>query len=499
MDELKKNGVLLHISSLPSPWGIGTLGKSAYDFIDFLKMAGQSCWQILPIGPTGYGDSPYQSFSTFAGNPYFIDLDDLEQRGLLQKSEYSDIDWGEQPDKADYGRMHKHRFPVLLKASDRLLKNPPEEYEKFCRENEWWLEDYAVFMTIKLLEGQKAWTQWAPELRDREKNALERIRREHAPAVNYWKTVQYLFFSQWDRLHARAKEQGIDIIGDLPIYVAPDSVDVWAHPDLFQLDEKHIPSEVAGCPPDGFSDDGQLWGNPLFDWEYMQKDGYLWWTQRIGYLTSVYDIIRIDHFRGFDSYYAIPYGEKNAKNGRWKEGPGIALFQKVEAAIGKKRIIAEDLGFLTDSVRKLLKDSGFPGMKVLEFAFDTRDDNNNEYLPHNYPENCVAYIGTHDNETVQGWIRSADPKDIEYAVRYLKLSEPANYHWEMMEALWNTEAALTIVQAQDLLGLGSESRMNTPSTTGNNWQWRLLPGDLNRVLAEKLRKEMIRFQRTGIE
>ena len=463
------------------------MGQSAREFVDFLVKAGQSYWQILPVCPTSYGDSPYQSFSTFAGNPYFIDLDQLEQEGLLEKSEYDTIDWESTPDKVNYGALYNKRYSILKKAAVRFLLNPPEAFDEFCDENRYWLDDYALFMTLKGINNGISWLDWEESLKYHEEEALKTMREEHEEEVLFWKILQFLFFSQWKVLRSYANERGIDIIGDLPFYVALDSVDVWAHPELFQLDEGRRPTGVAGCPPDGFSATGQLWGNPLFDWEVHRKDGYGWWIRRIGYLCSVYNVLRIDHFRGFDSYYAIPYGAKDAGAGSWHEGPGIELFRTMEQVIGPQRIIAEDLGFMTESVRKLLKESGFPGMKVLEFAFDRRDDNNSDYLPYNYISHCVAYTGTHDNDTIQGWFTSADPEDTAYAKDYLRLKDERNYHWDMMCALWQSVAELTIVQAQDLFGLGSESRMNTPSTLGSNWIWRALPGSFDEALAEKLR------------
>ena len=308
--------------------------------------------------------------------------------------------------------------------------------------------------------------------------------------ILFWKAVQYLFFNQWSELKSYANEKGISMIGDLPIYVSLDSVDVWAHPELFQLDEGKVPKEVAGVPPDGFSADGQLWGNPLFDWEYMEENHFTWWVNRIKYLCEVYDTLRIDHFRGFDSYFAVPYGETTARNGYWKQGPGMRLFEELERAIGKQPIIAEDLGYLTDSVRKLLKDSGFPGMKVMEFAFDSRDASGSEYLPHNYIPNCVAYAGTHDNDTILGWFAEASAEDTAYCREYLAISEGQEANWSMMCALWSSVADLTIVQAQDILGLGSEARMNEPSTVGNNWRWRAVSGVFTKQLAQKLRRKM---------
>ena len=376
------------ISSLPSPYGIGTLGAEARKFADFLAAGGQSCWQLLPVGPTSYGDSPYQSFSSFAGNPYFIDLDILAEWGLLEPEEYQFLNWGNDPGQADYELLYKNRFQVLRLAVSRLSRG--DKFE--MRGTLWgadWLEDYALFMALKDKFGGASWLDWPEELRLREPASLALARKELAAEIDFWKWVQHLFFSQWWSLKEYVNQKNISIIGDLPIYVALDSADVWANPDQFQLDENGRPTEVAGCPPDGFSADGQLWGNPLFDWERMKKDGYAWWLKRIAWQFQICDTLRIDHFRGFDSYYAIPYGDATAKNGRWKPGPGIGFFKAVNKALGKKDIIAEDLGFLTPSVHKLLKDSGYPGMKVLEFAFDSRDTGS-DYLPHCYSPQCVA-------------------------------------------------------------------------------------------------------------
>ena len=480
----------MHLSSLPSPYGIGTMGKEARKFVDFLQASGQSCWQLLPVCPTSYGDSPYQSYSTFAGNPYFIDLDYLEEMGLLAKSDYEAIDWESAPDKVNYGVLYQKRYPVLRKAAERFLQNPSEDFEGFCSENAAWLSDFALFMALKDVHGGAQWSEWKAPLRNRDAEALKAAESEQKDNVLFWKVLQYLFFKQWAELKAYANERGISIIGDLPIYVSLDSVDAWAHPELFQLDENKVPKEVAGCPPDGFSADGQLWGNPLYDWGYMEADHFTWWIHRIEYLCKVYDTLRIDHFRAFDSYYAIPYGETTARNGRWKQGPGMKLFDEVERAIGRQPIIAEDLGYLTDSVRKLLKDSGFPGMKVLEFAFDSRDSSGNEYLPHNYIPICVAYAGSHDNDTILGWFADADPEDTAYCKEYLDISDGDELNWSMMSSLWRSVAELTIVQAQDLLGLGSEARMNAPSTVGSNWCWRAVSGVFTDELAEKMRRKM---------
>ena len=494
---MRKSGILMHISSLSSPYGIGTMGQTARQFVDFLKEGGQQCWQLLPICPTSYGDSPYQSYSTFAGNPYFIDLDELEKIGLLQKEDYEHIDWECSPDKVNYGTMYQKRYRVLRKAVARFLECPPEDFDSYCQENDFWLADFALFMALKDVHEGAPWSEWREPLRNRDERALKQAAEENEENTIFWKVLQYLFFRQWNELKAYANERGISIIGDLPIYVSLDSVDVWAHPELFQLDENKIPKEVAGCPPDGFSAEGQLWGNPLFDWGYMEEHGFSWWIERIRYLCNVYDTLRIDHFRGFDAYYAIPYGDTTAKNGYWKQGPGMKLFNAVERAIGRQPIIAEDLGHLTDSVRQLLKDSGFPGMKVMEFAFDSRDESGNEYLPHNYIENCVAYAGTHDNDTILGWFAEADSEDTDYAKKYLKISEGDSLNWSMMDVLWESVANMVIIQAQDILDLGSEARMNQPSTVGANWQWRALPGVFTQELASRLKNKMEIYNRLG--
>lgn len=481
----RSSGILLHISSLPSPYGIGTMGREARKFVDFLALAGQKYWQILPVCPTSYGDSPYQSFSTFAGNPYFIDLDLLAKDGLLKPEEYKDIDWGGAPDRVDYAVLYEKRYPVLHKACARLLASPTPEYEEFCRENDFWLPDYALFMALKDAHKGVAWLGWEPELVRRDPAALAEARRAHADEISFWQAVQYLFFRQWSALKTYANEKGVQIIGDLPIYVAADSVDVWASPQEFQLDEDLLPTEVAGCPPDAFSATGQLWGNPLYDWDEMKKNGYSWWVRRIRHTCGIYDMVRIDHFRGFAGYYAIPYGNETAVGGRWRTGPGIDLFRTIERELGRQEIIAEDLGFLTQEVHDLLAATGYPGMKVLEFAFDSRDGGG--YLPHSYPRSCIAYTGTHDNEPVNGWFDTTNEYATARAVDYLQLNEEEGYHWGMLRGIWSSVADLAIVQAQDILGLGHEARMNTPSTLGGNWCWRALPGAFDRELAKKLR------------
>ena len=491
---MRKAGILMPVYSLPSPYGLGTMGQAAHAFIDFLKQAGQSCWQVLPVGQTGYGDSPYQSFSSYAGNPYFIDLDYLVGDGLLKPEEYQNLDWGSSPEQVDYALQYETRYPVLKLAAKRLIARGDKPFLAFCKEHSFWLEDYALFMAIKEKNDNKSWYNWPEGERLRDKKTLERDKAELKDTVDFWKAVQYLFFRQWNNMKEYANSQGISIIGDVPIYVSGDSADVWANPQEFQLAEDGTPTEVAGCPPDDFCEDGQLWGNPLFDWEHMKKDGYRWWLSRIEFQFRLYDTLRIDHFRGFEAYYAIPYGDKTARNGRWRPGPGIDFFNTVNKKLGRRDIIAEDLGFLTESVFQLLRDTGYPGMKVLEFAFSSRDQGSN-YLPHTYGTHCVVYPGTHDNDTIQGWMHSAPAKDVKFAKDYLRLNKREGYHWGMMRGAWSSPADLAVVQMQDVLGLGSEARMNIPSTMGGNWQWRALPGAFSRKLAKKLHYVMKVYQR----
>ena len=481
---MRTSGVLMPISSLPSPYGIGTMGKAARKFVDFLVKGGQTYWQILPICPTSYGDSPYQSFSSFAGNPYFIDLDTLCEEGLLKKKECESFDWGESEKSIDYGTMYVSRYKLLRKAYDRFMKQVPEDYSRFCEKEKEWLDEYALFMALKDANNGVSWAEWDEKLRIRDKKTLGKAKKDYAGDIEFYKVLQYLFFKQWHNLKEYANKKGIQIIGDVPIYVAADSADVWANPKQFYLDEDLNPIEVAGCPPDGFSADGQLWGNPLFRWDEMKKDDYAWWTKRIKAMSELYDIVRIDHFRGFDSYYAIPAKDTTAKNGKWKKGPGMDLFHTLEKKLGKLPIIVEDLGFLTESVHKLLEDSGFPGMKVIQFAFDSREGS--DYLPHTYTNHCVVYTGTHDNDTVMGWMKTAPKESVEFAREYLNLTKEEGYNWGMMRAAWSSVADMAIVPMQDLLGLGSEARINIPSTLGENWKWRVTEDQITDKLAKKL-------------
>ncbi len=482
-------GILLSVSSLPGRFGIGCFSRSAYDFVDWLKEAGQTYWQILPLGPTSYGDSPYQSFSTFAGNPYFISLDELIEEGVLTEKECKSADFGKKADDIDYEKVYKKRYPLLRKAYERSRVSENPDYVRFVEENRWWLSDYALFMAVKDRFEGAPWTEWAEDIRLRWQNAMDYYRRELYYDIEFQQYLQYKFFSQWRRLKAYANEKGIRIIGDIPIYVAMDSADTWAHPELFQLDENNVPTAVAGCPPDGFSADGQLWGNPLYRWDYHRNTGYDWWMSRLWYCFQMYDVVRIDHFRGFDEYYSIPFGAENAKDGHWEKGPGIDLFRCMEQRLGRHQVIAEDLGYVTDSVRELVRESGFPGMKVLEFAFDSRDSGSaNDYLPHNYIENSVAYTGTHDNETITGWFKSITKEERQMARDYLcDQHTPAKELYKSFIALvMRSNSRMCIVPMQDYMGLDNRCRMNQPSTLGKNWKWRLVKGELSEELQEEI-------------
>ena len=490
---MRTSGILMHISSLPGSTGIGTLGEEAFKFVDFLKESGQTYWQVLPLCPTSYGDSPYQSFSTFAGNPYFIDFDLLCSDGLLKKSDYEKISWGSDSEKIDFPTIYKNRFKVLEKAYKKFdLLNPA--FIEFCDENKYWLDDFALYMALKNSFNGKSWNEWPTKLKTREKSALKAKMVELNSEIDFQKFIQYLFFKQWSNLKKYANENGVSIIGDVPIYVAGDSADVWANPKQFLLDNDCNPIDVAGCPPDAFSDEGQLWGNPLYDWEYMKKDNYSWWKQRIKHQYSLCDVIRIDHFRGFESYYCIPANSKTAKIGEWRKGPGIEFFREIENDLGKMNIIAEDLGYLTPAVKRMLKQSKYPGMKVLQFAFDT--DEENDYLLHNFTKNSVAYVGTHDNDTIMGYMTKTAPrKTRKRAKEYLRLTRKEGYNWGMMKAVWSSNSDTVIVTMQDLLGLGNEARMNYPSTVNNNWQWRANNDYLSDELAEKIKYYTALYQR----
>jgi len=484
---MRRSGVLLPITSIWSEYGIGAFSEECYEFVDFLEKAGQSLWQILPLGPTGYGDSPYQSFSTFAGNPYFIDLKKLIEAGWITKEDCEEgLSEGEaeQDRYVDYEKIYLTRFQILKKAYLNSGISQDEEFRKFCAENAYWLDDYALYMAVKNSFGGKSWSEWDEDIRLRAPAALKKYREKFAKEVEFYQFQQYLFEKQWFALKAYANKKGIKIIGDIPIYVALDSADTWASPELFQLDENRVPTDVAGCPPDAFSATGQLWGNPLYRWEYHKETGYEWWIKRIERCYELYDIVRIDHFRGFDEYYSIPYGDETAEAGRWKEGPGYDIFKAIKEKSGKKEVIAEDLGYLTPSVMKLVKKSGYPGMKVLLFAFDSREPSN--YLPHNYDHNCVVYTGTHDNDTVEGWIKSAGRADVSFALKYLGVKRRKDLRKALIRAALSSTADTAVIPLQDYLGLDNSARINKPSTIGTNWKWRLLPGELSEELAQEM-------------
>lgn len=493
-------GVLMHISSLPSEYGIGCFSKSAYAFVDWLKGAGQCYWQILPLVPTSYGDSPYQSFSTYAGNPYFISLEELIREGVLTKEECDQVDFGKDVEDIDYKKLYLGRFPLLRKAYERSNISQNSEYIKFIEENNWWLNDYAMFMAIKDKFYGAPWTHWPEDIKLRYASAMDYYGRELYFDIEFYQYIQFKFYEQWKNLKEYANKNGVRIIGDIPIYVAMDSADVWSRPELFQLDQKNIPVAVAGCPPDGFAATGQLWGNPLYSWDYHKATGYDWWISRVRYCYKFYDVLRIDHFRGFDEYYSIPYGMTTAVNGHWEKGPGIELFNAIKGALGDCEIIAEDLGYVTDSVRKLVSDSGYPSMKVLEFAFDSRDTGSaKDYLPHNYNDNCVAYTGTHDNETLTGWLSTISPDERNGVRDYLSDRYTPGYelYWPLIASIMKSNAKLCIVPIQDYLGLNNKARMNTPSTVGENWRWRISKKDLSYDLMQRLRKMASLYGRLG--
>ena len=475
------SGILMPVSSLPGGYGIGSMGQAARDFVDFLVLAGQSVWQILPVGPTSYGDSPYQSFSAFAANPYFIDLDALEQRGLLTHDEIARFDFGpDAPEGIDYGALFRTRFAVLELAVRRFDAGE-DAFRDFCAANAFWLDDYALFMALKAENGMRAFSLWPKDVRARRPAALAAARARLAGQVRFWQVVQYLFYEQWAALKAYANAKGVEFIGDIPIYVSPDSSDLWADPSLFQVDADGALTEVAGCPPDAFAADGQLWGNPLYNWDVHLKTGCAWWIRRLRHASAVYDVVRIDHFRGFESYYAIPARDKTAVNGVWRKGPGTAFIDVIRRKLPDVRIIAEDLGYLTDDVKALLRASGFPGMKVLQFAFDSREES--DYLPHNYTQNSVVYTGTHDNTTTADWELSAPAGDVAFARRYLDVEGGADFTRRFIRAALASVSDTAVIPMPDWLGLGAEARINTPSTLGGNWLWRMDPAALTDALA----------------
>ena len=483
---MRSCGVLLPIFSISSRYGIGCFSIEAYEFVDMLRSAGQKSWQILPLCPVGKGDSPYQSPSTYAGNPYFIDLGALIAEGLLTQAECDELDYGANADKVDYQAVYRTRDILFKKAYSRFEVNG--DFGDFARDNGYWLEDYVLYMALKEANNGRSWTTWGEELTKRIPSVLQEKREELADELQFHRFLQYQFYKQWNNLKRYANENGIEIIGDIPIYVAFDSADTWANPLLFQFNENNEPIAVAGCPPDAFAATGQIWESPLYSWEYHRETGYQWWASRMQHTFTLYDVVRIDHFRGFESYYSIPYGDKTAEFGHWEKGPGIDLFNTLKERLGEMNVIAEDLGLLTDEVRGLVYESGFPNMKVIEFAFDANSDC--EYLPHTYYNNCVVYTGTHDNDTLVGWIRSMSEKTKDFSDKYLDLKGKSEEEkaWAFIRAVMGSVANLSIIPMQDYLCLGSEARMNKPSTVGQNWEWRLRQGQITEELLVEIKK-----------
>ncbi|MBQ7990441.1 MAG: 4-alpha-glucanotransferase [Oscillospiraceae bacterium] len=495
---MRSSGILLHITSLPSPYGIGTLGRQAYEFVDFLKKAGQRYWQILPLGPTGFGDSPYQCYSAFAGNPLLIDLPSLVSAGLIERDD-PDLTVMAERKFADNAQLFTFKKLILQKAYASFRrsgrKDALHEFDDFCEENASWLDDYALFMTLKTAHAQMMWTMWDEPYRLHDEKALREFSEAHSDEILSWKFMQYLFFDQYSRLKDYANRKGILIYGDMPIYVSADSSDIWAAPQMFMVDKDRHPVKVAGCPPDVFSPTGQLWGNPLYDWDKMTADGYKWWVERVRAASKLFDLTRIDHFRGFESFYAIPAENDTAEEGEWLPGPGKALFDRIKAELGGVELVAEDLGFLTPEVHQMLHECGYPGMNVTEFAFGGDDSG---YLPHNYVRNSVVYIGTHDNDTAAGWYDSCDKAAKKRICNYLGIkrsSSPEKVTKHLIRMAMASPSDLCILQMQDILGLGTSARMNIPSTVGNgNWAWRMekMPDKKTAKRLKKLTKTYFR-------
>jgi 4-alpha-glucanotransferase len=483
-------GILLALSSLPSPYGIGSLGEAARQWLHFLKDSGQKYWQILPLGPTSWGDSPYQSFSAFAISSYYIDIDTLIDKGLLLREEVSAVRWGKKADAVDYAALYRRREPLLRLACERFMAQPGTEeanaFYVFRAQNNFWLEDYSLFMALKKKNRGRSWLEWEETLKKRDAAALRKMKQKLAVDIGYYSFVQYLAHTQWQALRDYGRELGVSIIGDIPIYVAADSADVWANSELFLLDEDRKPLRVAGCPPDPFSLSGQVWGNPLYRWDAIAETGFAWWIARLRSSFLLYDIVRIDHFRGFESYYSIDAQSRDAFAGSWGKGPGLALFDALNRELPGAAIIAEDLGYLTTEVKALLRASGYPGMKILHFAFDSREASS--YMPYTYDRNCVVYTGTHDNCTSRGWFKSARPDDIKLALDFFGAKNGKDGHWHFIRCALASVADTAIIPMQDYLGLDDRARMNTPSTLGHNWQWRILPGAATAELAEEIHR-----------
>ena len=492
---MRASGILMHITSLPSAYGVGTMGKEAYRFVDFLAKAGQRYWQILPVTPTGYGDSPYQSCSTYAGNHYLIDLDLLVEKGLLKKSELAKINWFEDPARVNFGLLYDHRLDVLRLAYQRFADM--QTLEVFCHDNDSWIWDFSLFMALKAKHGGKPWYQWEDSLKFRNDEALTAAWQELKEEIYFYCFIQYLFETQWEALKAYAHEKHVQIIGDVPIYVPLDSADVWSNPHLFWLDENLDPVDVAGCPPDGFNADGQLWGNPLYRWDVHKQENFSWWVQRMGAAGKRYDMVRLDHFRGFESYWAIPYGDTTAKRGKWMRGPGMDFVNAMKTQLPQVQMIAEDLGFLTREVKALLQGSGYPGMKVLTFAFDAREPS--DYLPHTYIPHSVCYTGTHDNMTTRQWFDTAPKAAVKYARQYMHIQADEGDVWGTIRTAMASVSNLCIIPLQDYLELGAEARMNFPGTqSSDNWTWRAEKGYAKADLCKRIYRLTELYGRLGI-
>lgn len=485
MRKMKRaSGILMHISSLPSDYGIGDFGKEAYKFVDFLVKGKQKYWQILPLGVTGFGDSPYQCFSAFAGNPYFIDIDELIEKGYITEEKVKSLPLTREENKVDYGLLYINKMDILRISYKNAKEELKEELEMFYKKNNYWLREFALFMSLKASNDGVSWLEWEDEFKDANSKAVKEFENRNQDEIYFWVFTQYFFFLQWEKLKEYANKNNVYIIGDLPIYVSQDSSDVWKSPELFYLDNHLSPVTVSGCPPDGFSPTGQLWGNPIYNWQKMEDDGYKWWIKRIRSSFQIYDVLRIDHFRGFEAYWEVPYGSEDAVNGQWTKGPGIKLFNKIKEELGELDIIAEDLGFITDGVIELIEDTGFPRMKMLQFAFDVNGDS--DFLPHNYDKNSIVYTASHDSSNVMGWVKDISKEELDYATKYLHLKDDEPMNWGFIRGAWSSAADLAVAPIQDLLGLGHEARMNTPSTVGGNWCYRIGKDDLTDELAEKI-------------
>lgn len=480
----RSSGILMHISSLPSKYGIGDLGQEAYKFVDFLEKAKQKNWQLLPLGITGYGDSPYQSFSSYGGNPYFIDLDELIEKGYLTREEAEGSQLGDRPEKVDYGLLYKNKLDLLKKAYKNSIEDLESQLEEFYKQNRTWLREFSLFMSLKNKFNNKIWYHWPRGFRDHKSSQVSLYEEKEKTSIYFWVFTQYFFSRQWKKLKAYANSKGIRIIGDLPIYVSEDSADVWTNPAYFELNHDYEPLKIAGVPPDAFSESGQLWGNPTYRWQALEEEGYSWWLDRISFALDQVDILRIDHFRGFESYWEVDYAAKDAVKGQWQKGPGMKLIKRIREELGQVNIIVEDLGINTEKVDELVRKSGFPNMKVLQFAFNPWEESH--HIPHRIQENSVVYTGTHDNPTSCDWFNSISREELSYVKEYLKLDQEEGYTWGLIRGAWASTANLALAPMQDFLGLGKEARMNRPGSSRDNWTWRIKKNELTDDLAEKI-------------